>query len=700
MKKLSIIATVLAMVVFFTSCNFLDTRAQSEFDAAFVFSDPTLAEGALMGAYFVLGYNNSYRNRHMIHTFSNTDTEIHRESLAGLGETGRRAAAVFNLSAHMGPDMATNPSMFCFSYMAIERLNLIIQSIPRYGNMNNPAFQHIYGEALALRAFFYFDLIKWYGDVPARFEPVSSATVFLPRADRDIIYRQILDDLERAAELLPWPGDAASYNRVDRMNQAFARAFRARVALHAGGYSLRNDNGQAVIRRSSPDSPYYLNRREMYEIARLETAYLMENYGRGFRLDPDFENIFRQNVQENVSVGRESIFQLPYSAGERGQWLAFFGARHVGPDRFSQAHVSGEAGPTAIMWYWFADNDVRRDVSIIHHLYAAASPSTAIQQIQTAAPGGGTNNSTIRTAYFGRLRAEWSNRRIMTNDDGIQPIIMRYADVLLMFAEAENFLNGNTDARNAAFAQVRNRAFPNGGDPLNFASLDQNAFFHAIMDERAFEFLGEQRRKYDLNRWGMLRERLEWAQRQTRRLRDNPNDEYSWTPEAPRDIDFRGFSRHIYWRHVPGRFEGHTVLEIFGLRRGEFPLDENGEQIIPTGPQSNPAGLTAWQESFRGATPQNPWNRYVGTGTGTPPPLQMEWIDSRNTANGHPLSDYFITNAFFMPGPGDPVHGGFGDAAHGGHRHNLTLEQRSLFPIWAVPVLNSQGHIQNFPWWD
>lgn len=693
MKKKSIITAIfLAVAIVFSSCaDFLDTRSQSEFDASIIFSDPVLAEGALMGAYFVLGYNNSYRNRNMVHTFTNADTEIHREALSGIDETGRRAMAIFNISPNMGSDIVTSPSMFCFAYQAIERLNLVIDGIPRYGNLNNPAMQHILGEALALRAFFYFDLIKWYGDVPARFEPLTGTTILVPREDRDIIYIQILDDLVRAAELLPWPGQPP-YNRVDRMNQAFARAFRARVALHAGGYSLRNDNGQAVIRRSTHPE---LERRAMYEIARHETSVLMANEGNGFMFSPNFEQIFRDNVAEVVSVGRESIFELPYSPGERGQWLAFFGARHLGPnDRFTATHIRGEAGPTAIMWYWFDNNDIRRDVSIVHHVYAAATPTTAQQIIQAA-----SNTPSIRTAYFGKLRAEWGNRRVPSNDDGIKPIIMRYADVLLMFAEAENFLNGPTDAARNALRRVRARAFPTG-DPLNIDALSQEQFFHAIMDERAFEFLGEQRRKYDLNRWGMLRERLVWAQNQTRRMRDEgagiTNGEWG-APTAPRDIDFRGYPRHIFWRN-------HTVdpglihVEIFGLRRGEFPRDENG-QIIEISvanngqPTFDEIALNTWAQTFDGGG----WNRYVGTHSGDNPPNPLEWIDRRNTSDGHPLSEWFIVNGFFMPGPNDLTFASF--AGGSAPQHRLTLEQRSLLPIWSVP-LSTNRYLENFPWWD
>jgi len=714
MNKISkLTAIFLATAFLFSSCqNFLDTDSPSAFDEVMIFSDPVLAEGLLLGAYHVLGINNSYRNRALIHTFSNTDTEIHNSSLSGLTENGRRALAVYRIFPNNTEMNNPTADPFSFAYMAIERLNILTTGIRQHGmnasgdNFNSPAMGAVYGEALALRAFFYFDLIKWYGDVPKRFEPVSNATVFLPRTERDYIYQRILDDLRIAAELLPWPGEGPSHNRVDRMNQAFARAFRARVALAAGGYSLRAcdgfGGGGPQMRRS-----VILDRQEMYQIARDETWYLMQN-GRGFRLQDNFIEIFQENMREIVSVGRESIFELPYNPGTRGQWLSFFGARHDGVDMFnaSTSLVKGEAGPSPIMWYWFDCNDIRRDISIVPYRYARVDSNittTAIQVIQQA-----SNTPNVRTWYFGRLRASWGISRMPSNDDGIKPIVMRYADVLLMFAEAENFLNGNTGHRNQAFAQVRNRAFPNGNDPLDVTALAPDAFLQAIMDERAFEFLGEQRRKYDLIRWNRLKANLDWARRQTLRLRTGS----VLVDPSHRDIDFawadplRGFPRHIFWRHVPCNCASdpnitlcrgdHQVVEIFGLRRGEFPRvgqvnrnDRSGAIIVieegtTAGTFPITVDLQDWMDAFEGGG----WNPYTGTGT-----AQIAWIDRRTDQLTRPLSDHFINNGFYMGAEALP--GTLQTIAD-----RINPDMRSLLPIWATPIVNSQGHLNNRPFYE
>ena len=88
------------------------------------------------------------------------------------------------------------------------------------------------GEALTLRAVYYADLLKAWGDVVARFEPVSSETMYLAKSSRDVIYKQLIADLEEAAELVAWPN--ASNDRTsttEGINKAFVKAFRARLCL-------------------------------------------------------------------------------------------------------------------------------------------------------------------------------------------------------------------------------------------------------------------------------------------------------------------------------------------------------------------------------------------------------------------------------------------------------------------------------------
>src|SRR5690606_34417129 len=116
------------------------------------------------------------------------------------------------------------------------------------------------GEALTLRAIYYADLLKTWGDVPARFEPIEAETLYLPKTNRDEIYKQLIADLDEAADLVPWPNETSGTVSVERINKAFVKGFRARLAMVASGFQQYPDG----IRRSNdPD----LSVQNMYTIA-------------------------------------------------------------------------------------------------------------------------------------------------------------------------------------------------------------------------------------------------------------------------------------------------------------------------------------------------------------------------------------------------------------------------------------------------
>src|SRR5690606_31430688 len=106
--------------------------------------------------------------------------------------------------------MNTENNAWAQMYSSIERANIVIRGIRTYGNpMPDTEMGHLLGEALTLRAIVYADLTKAWGDVPARFEPINSSTIYIPKSSRDVIYKQLLADLGEAADLVPWPNETA-----------------------------------------------------------------------------------------------------------------------------------------------------------------------------------------------------------------------------------------------------------------------------------------------------------------------------------------------------------------------------------------------------------------------------------------------------------------------------------------------------------
>ena len=206
------------------------------------------------------------------------------------------------------------------------------------------------GEALTLRAVLYLDLVKAWGDVPARFEPVNSQTIYLPRTDRDSIYLQLLNDLEEAETLVAWPNESNVTKTTERVSKAFVKALRARIALYAGGYSYRQDK---TVRLSN-----ILNRTEMYNIARQECVDIINS---GYNKLGEFKDNFTALCKEDVTAGRESIYEIPFAEG-RGRVLYTFGVLHQHADQYTQQNKGGVNGPTPFLFYDYDVDDVRRDV--------------------------------------------------------------------------------------------------------------------------------------------------------------------------------------------------------------------------------------------------------------------------------------------------------------------------------------------------
>ena len=129
-------------------------------------------------------------------------------------------------------------------FTAIERANLVIEGLRAYSGYDSRSeMAYLLGEALTIRAMVYYDIIKAWGDVPARFVPVESDNIYGGKGSRDVIFKQILADLEEAIPYLPYPGANAKTSRTDRVNKMFAEGLYARIALMASGYAIRPDDG-------------------------------------------------------------------------------------------------------------------------------------------------------------------------------------------------------------------------------------------------------------------------------------------------------------------------------------------------------------------------------------------------------------------------------------------------------------------------
>ena len=314
----------------------------------------------------------------------------------------RSAIAVYQITAAQadGWNDADAKDPWSRIYTAVEQCNLAVAGIRTYGSpaAGNTMGQYL-GEALTLRAFFYFELIKYWGDVPARFEPTNSGNIYLPRTKREEIYTQILSDLQEAITFLPWAGDAANLQTVERVSKGFAKGLRARIALSAAGYAqcpigtagvVKETNAGSVIVRTASDE----RKAELYTIARDECLDIMNS--QKHHLSGSFEQLFRDISDDVVTIGRDPIFEIPFS-NSRGQIMNYFGLRHDNADKYctTAGASKGEVGVNATFFYDFNVKDKRRDVTIVPYRWIDGK-----QELKD-----------ITTLYLGKLRAEWRTNK-------------------------------------------------------------------------------------------------------------------------------------------------------------------------------------------------------------------------------------------------------------------------------------------------
>ena len=562
MKRIiSTIFTVAAAAMLFSACNNIDltTPTQSSFDESIVFSNATLAEYNVLSIYEVFGHTNCHRGRYLAWYGFNTDTEIYVSSSAD----EKSAIARYSMTA-TNSQLNLSNGPFNELQTGIERANICISAIKKYGDIDNNAdLAALYGESLVARALLYVELLKAYGEVPARFEPISPDTIYLPKSDKDEIYTQLIKDLEESFKYLSY----GAATRTTRPDLAFAKGLYARVILYACGYSQRPDEGKVNtgdLGRVRLSETFSAQKNDLYASA-LEALEDVIAKG-GYSLYSDYEQLWRDFNNFDTTPGKEVIYALPMS-DTRGRWNYTLAVRTEAkngvesPWTSSTSTRGGGIGPMPTLYWKYQDGDQRRDVSCANYKFIGKEAELA----------GGAN------WYFGKYRFDWMEYLPYTggNDDGCKPVYMRYADILLMAAEIANELGDQTKAK-TYIEPVVARAFNKNSakaDAYMSTLTGKDAIFNAIVDQRGLEFVGEFLRKADLIRWNMLKTKLDEAKADMEELSTHTGK-------------FAGIGTNVYYKY---NADGYT-LSLYGYNEGE--TSDPGE------------GWTAYTDS-KGAIPSN-----------------------------------------------------------------------------------------------
>lgn len=491
LKKLGAAAALLCLLAATGCKKYLDQKPITDVDEAVVFKDVASTYKALAGVYSRLVGDAGYGIRLSLYYPVDNDE---MQGPTGSADNDRRDIARY--SATPGNAQITNP--FNQLFQGIEYANICIDNIPNMAmytsgtDQEKKQLQRMYGEALALRAQFYFEAIRNWGDLPAHFLPAAKQVNDEPfpfRKHSDSLYNRLIADLELAATLVPWRNEITAIgDPVDeRLTKGSIKALRARIALFRGGYALHATGG------GMQRNPDYLS---FYQVARQECAAIMASNQHS--LNPSYKSLWKDQVcaRAVADPNGELMFQasaIGLNAAEDTK-LGYYNGPTV--NNFGNRSIN----PLPTYAYLFDSTDQRRDVTLCMY-NVAANGSTKVGQAITA-------------LNDGKYRRNWITNPVVAPTNAVQYFslkwqIIRYSDVLLMFAEAENELNGPTAAAYDALNQVRRRGY---GKPINTpdatvdipAGLSKSDFFKAIVRERALELGGEGIRKYDLIRWNLL----------------------------------------------------------------------------------------------------------------------------------------------------------------------------------------------------
>lgn len=384
-------------------------------------------------------------------------------------------------------------------YSGVETANNFIYNLENSEmySTENANLTQMLGEAKVLRAMFYYELLCYWGDIPFSMLPTYVTQEFiLPMTSRDEIYKQLIEDLEGIAPLMKTVSEIS--DGVERPSKEACWAMIARLALQAGGYSLRPADGSKYGKMARP-----ANSQEFYQKARTYADMVIQSGTHA--LNKEYKQVFIDECNFIVNNNDDAIFELPFGSGDTGQW----GYRQ-GPQAKSYegktAHVWGETGGnvqvTPFYRFTFDENDLRRDY-ITCFWYYETEGQPAVH-----------HNYTSHNGKWSKLWNTLGLGDITTGATGINFAYLRYSDVLLMFAEAENELNGPTEAAQNALKTVRKRAFKSADHAekvdayVATAAASKADFLDAVLDERAWEFAGENMRWKDLVRNNQYAEKL------------------------------------------------------------------------------------------------------------------------------------------------------------------------------------------------
>lgn len=537
---LSALVTVsLSLGTSMTSCSdWLEMEAYTSDDIETTFSDEVRADKFVQGCYRGLIHNEMYYQLGMGETVMHSCED-------GSTNNSKYMMCNYKFDALIP---ATVTTIYKEQYRIIEATNIAISNLSKMPETEKR--NQLLGEAICIRAFCYLNLIRIYGDIPAVYTPLEEMdpndenTFYPKRSSRDEIYDKVISEVQSVIDWLPW-FEESDYQTPERITKQGAYALLARLALYAGGYSLRwnlETNDPATLKMARRDDATRV--KELYQIAD-NACFQIINHGSNSLVQAHedmsgFQYLWYNHCQRNFAATNTEIL---WETAQYGDVTNSQFTTYAQPGSRGGKYGSLKAMQFMLPTYYLSFNpkDTRRDVSCtsysIYFLEKGNANDTWVDV--------GTTYSCIMP---GKFRLSWCVAPQSNKQRNLDIPIFRYADVLLMYAETQNYLNnGPTQAAKNALQEVRNRA--GVGEELTIPN-EQEAFDDAIVQERKWEFATEFTLRTDLIRMNRLAKELAKTKQAMKDLSDRKN-EYANIP-----------TYRLYKFHIDAQEYGDKFLAV------------------------------------------------------------------------------------------------------------------------------------------
>lgn len=517
MKTIKYYIFSLLILLGVSSCSDFLEKRPTELTPEVFFNDDDEAKLFLIGVYSPLMQEYFYGNNYAYTIAGGDDLGFYQRSTPVSGGS--------MLCANASSTTTDISNYWRVLYDGINRANMLLEGIENNSNITEEGYKSIRAEALFLRAFYYFNLVQGWGDVPFRLKSTKSALdAYVPKTDKQVIYDQIISEIKEVLPDLPKFTDEESSARV---TQSAAQGILARIYMFRTGEHFRD-------KKTADDQKI----KEYWEQVHYWTNEIIKSNIHS--LSPSFKQVFLDYAQDGYNTSaKETIWEvvmagnritsLEYSAGRIGNTIGFgskndysavlsikeeTGMRNPGYSyRFIYAttklykmyerHKDTERGDWSIAPYEYTLGTDANKLVVGREYFYGKRPAgeTEVEGMPSTELSADKSKSLTRSAAKYRREHE----RVTPKNKNYTPInfpILRYSDVLLMHAEALNEL-GKTEEAISYIDQVRERAKAVSlRDPEESFDLSRDGVKQIIKDERAMELCFEGIRRWDLIRWG------------------------------------------------------------------------------------------------------------------------------------------------------------------------------------------------------